>query len=733
MSGEPSKRDPAPALGRAYAMGAVVLLAFTVVLARLYSLQVRRGEEFREKSRNNFFQFERLEHDRGEIVDRHGRVLVTNRPSTNVYVTPAFFPRTERLVAQLGRAAGISRGEASDLARALERAAEESGPPVLLAQDLSRRVAEGLRVEQAGLEVPLDAVPIVEVDGRYAAYLDPEVFPTAPRALRRLASLLGLDEESRRALVKRVRRTRGLDRYQDILVRRDLPPEIEGPLTLEVELGELPGVTVRRASARHYRFGSLAAHVIGYVNEVSPDDLETRRSSGYRVGDVIGRRGVERTFEEELRGADGRETVVVDSKGRTQVSELAEDIQRAVGLREPPRPGHRVVLTLDLDLQQAAEAAFDGKAGAVVLMEVHTGRLLALTSTPSFDPSKLAGYFDPADKARLDEMKSLRPWRFRAIQDHFAPGSTFKIVTALAALGAGQAHVHEEIFCPGYFRLGGTRWRCWKDHGHGKVNLYRSLAWSCDTFYYNLGARLGIDPIVELAEALGFGRPTGIALGPESGGILPSRAWFRSQGLTYTLGQAVNAAIGQGAVTVTPLQLAVAFSAIANGGRVLRPQIASRIETYDGKVIERIAPEVLRTVDVEPGHLAEVREGLRQVVNSPSGTAYRRRLPDLEVSGKTGTAQVRKMGDRRKSREVEWRYTDHAWFAAFAPSTEPKVAVVVFNEHGGGGSSAAAPIAMRVMDAWHRIEAARADVSTSPSPQGRAVASRSSLETGAGR
>lgn len=695
-------------------MGLVVLMAFAVVLTRLYALQIQRGEEFREHSRNNFFQFERLEHDRGEILDRKGRVLVTNRPSTNVYVTPAFFPRTSRTLRRLARVVGVGRGEAVDLARALERAAEENGPPVLLATDLDRGQAEALRKAQSELELPLDAVPIVQVQDRYAAYLDPAVFPSPPRALRRLAALVGLDDSTLTTLTRRVRRTRGLERYRDILVRRDLPPTVEGPLTLEVELGELPGVTVRRASARNYPYGTLAAHVIGYVNEVSLDDLRAKSSQGYRVGDVIGRRGAERTFEDELRGTDGRETVVVDSKGRTQSTLFASELQQAVGIRESPRPGHRVTLTLDLDLQQAAEAAFTGRAGATVVMDVHSGALLALTSTPSFDPSKLIGYFDPAEKARLDSMKSLRPWRFRAIQDHFAPGSTFKVVTALAALQRRETHLREHVRCPGFFELGGTRWRCWRDKGHGKVDLHDSLAWSCDTYYYNMGARLGIDPIVDVARQLGFGVATGIALGSESSGILPTRAWFKKRGLTYTLGQAVNASIGQGAVSVTPLQLAVAFAAIANGGRVLRPRIASRIETYDGRVVERREPEVVRTLDVAPEHLEAVREGLRRVVNVPGGTAFRKRLKDLEVSGKTGTAQVRRMGDREKSRRVEWKYTDHAWFAAFAPADDPQVVIVVFNEHGGGGSSAAAPIAMEVLDAWHHLADSQPTASVVP-------------------
>ncbi|MBX2813226.1 MAG: penicillin-binding protein 2 [Myxococcales bacterium] len=696
------QRDPSTALGRAYAMGIVVILAFSAVAVRLYVLQIQRGEEFRNQSQNNFFRFERLEHSRGEIVDRRGRVLVTNRPAANIYITPAFFPQTAQLVTRLGRAIGMGRNETKTLSKVLDQAAEEGGLPILLADGLSTRSAEALRRRQLEMDLPLDAVPMVRSQDGVAAYLDPTVFPSPARALKRLGLLLGMDEREVVTLGRRVKRTRGLARYRDILVRRDVTPEVEGPLTLEVELGELPGVSVRRASARDYRFGSLAAHTIGYVNELSQTDLNERRSQGYRLGDVIGRAGVERTFEDALRGTDGRETVVVDSKGRAQSTDLAEELQKQVGLREKPRPGHRVVLTLDLELQRAAEQSFDGQAGAVILMEVDTGALLALTSTPSYNPSLLAGYFHPKEKARLASIRKLRPWRFRAIQDTFAPGSTFKIVTALAALDGQHTHSNEQITCPGHYDLGGIRWRCWRDKkGHGKVDIINSLAWSCDTFYYTMGARIGIESLVKMGKKLGFGAPTGASLGRESSGIMPSQDWFRRHREIYTLGQAVNASIGQGKVTVTPMQLAVAYVAIANGGHVMRPRIASRIETYDGNIVEEISPEVVRTLDVDPYHLKLVQDGLRKVVNHPSGTAYRRRLASMEVSGKTGTAQVRKLGaDRKKSRSMEWKYRDHAWFAAYAPSDAPEVAVVVFNEHGGSGSSAAAPIAMKILDAW---------------------------------
>ena len=716
-------RDPSVANQRGVIMGVFATIVFLVVVGRLYTLQVRQGDEFRVMSQNNFVQRKRLEHQRGEIVDRAGRVLVTNRPSVNVYVTPAFFPPARRMVLKLGGAAGLIRSESLEVSKALSKAVAERGPAILLARNLTPELADKVRAVQHDLEIPLEAIPIVaqpaigaDEPPQMAAYIDPEHFPSTTLVLRRLQTAMGWTDRQLRRLTGRVRRARGLQRYQDIIVRRDVDPEVEGKLGLLVQLGDLPGVTVRRATARQYVHGQLGAHLLGYINELRPRELKERRDQGYRLGDSTGRRGVERTFEEELRGTDGRETVVVDSKGRMQRSMLADTLRQDVGVREPPIPGNRVVLTLDVDLQRAAEEAFDGLAGSVVVMEVDTGRILAMTSTPTFNPNRVAGYFDPAEKARLDGMKERRPWRFRAIQDYFAPGSTFKVVTALAALKAGIVRRDDKVRCSGAYQLGNTRFRCWKDEGHGQVNLTRSLARSCDVYYYVLGTKLGLDPIAAMGRQMGFGSATGINIAGESRGIMPDAAWYKKRFGYYTLGSAVNASIGQGAVSATPLQLAVSFAALANGGRVYKPQVALRIERYDAAARE-IQPELVRQLDVSAQHLALVREGLRQVVNAPFGTAYRKRLKDLEVAGKTGTAQVAKLGkDRKKSRgkDVAWKLRDHAWFGAFAPADDPKVVVVVLNEHGGGGSSAAAPIAMKVAQAWYDLQNRVAGIESKP-------------------
>ncbi len=692
----------------------LVVASFSAVLVQLWAVQIGRGAEFQEKSRENFFQIQRIQHDRGEIVDREGRVLVSNRPSLNIYVTPAFLPKTRVIIERLGRGLGLDKGDAQAAAVSLVRSADEEGPPILLARDVEGARVEELRRRMAELDIPLLAVPVIDSPNGFLVYVDPEYFPSEARIFRRIRRILGLGDKEFDLFARRASRATGLERYREILVRSDISPEVGERLLAEIELGDLPGVTVQAATARSYRLGRLAAHLLGYVNELTPQELEVRKDVGYRLGDVIGRRGVERSFEEDLRGVDGSETVVVDSKGRPQSSQLAAQLKGEFGEREPPRAGNRVVLTLDLDLQQAAETAFThGESGAVVVVDVKTGGLLAVTSTPSFDPNLVSGYFDPREKERLDSMVELRPWRFRAIQDQFAPGSTFKVVTMLAALRKKATSEHERVNCGGAFTLGTTRFRCWRDTGHGGLIGVEAIMKSCDVYFYTMGNRIGLDAIASVGFDLGFGKKTGIPIDGESDGIMPTEAWY-NQNLPegYTRGAAVNASTGQGAVTVTPIQLAVAYTALANGGTVYEPEVALRIEAFDGSAVRQFQPRPRRTIEFPPGHLELVREGLRRVVNDPSGTAYIRRLKDLQVAGKTGTAQVAHMAKRVKSKDLPKPMRDHAWFAAFAPAANPEIAVVVMVEHGGGGSSVAAPVAMAVADAWHKKQLALGRVVT---------------------
>jgi penicillin-binding protein 2 len=461
------------------------------------------------------------------------------------------------------------------------------------------------------------------------------------------------------------------------------------------------------------------------MSEVTPEEMDDHPE--YRRGQTVGRRGIERRWERELRGADGKQNIAVDAKGR----ELDKDTQEAL-IPEGERlvlatPGNNLVLSIDERLQEAADAAFPGRAGAVVVMEAKTGFVRAMVSRPSFDPNKMSGRISRAELARINE-DPLKPMLFRVMNENYHPGSTFKVVTSLAGLENNVISPNTGIFCNGGYTMGNHRWRCDKPEGHGSLSLKAALQVSCDVFAYTVGDKVGLDVLGEMAHRLGYGQPTGFDLGREIPGIIPD-----SKSITPEAGsarsQAINASIGQGEINVTPLQQAVAYAAIANGGDVLKPQIIRRIEAPDGRVLKEFQPEL----DLNNGHggklgvkessLAAIRAGLVAVVNEPHGTAYRSRLPEVKFAGKTGTAQVMKLGLKQKlDPTLQQYYTrDHAWFAAFAPAEDPEIVVVVLNEHGGWGADAAAPAAAKVVWAYFRIKREESTAAAPPVAASAAV------------
>jgi penicillin-binding protein 2 len=330
-----------------------------------------------------------------------------------------------------------------------------------------------------------------------------------------------------------------------------------------------------------------------------------------------------------------------------------------------------------------------------------------MVNRPAYDPNKLTGRITRAELKAISE-DPLEPLIFRAAQQHYHPGSTFKVVTALAALGAGAATPGATVSCNGGYTLGKRRWRCHKESGHGTVDLNHAIAWSCDTFFYTMADRMGLEPITEVGRRLGLGRLSGLDLGPETPGVLPSVEYHKR--LTpggYTKGLALNTAIGQGDTNVTPLQLTMLYAAVANGGTLYKPQVVRRVEEVNGRRVRTLDPIVVGKLDARPEHLAAVVDGLRSVVHDAGGTAYGKRLKDILVAGKTGTAQVVTLaaGRRLKESEMPYEERDHAWFAAFAPADKPEIAVVVLNEHGGHGGAQAAPAAMEVIKEYFRIKA----------------------------
>lgn len=464
-------------------------------------------------------------------------------------------------------------------------------------------------------------------------------------------------------------------------------------VALETHQLELPGVSLQVNPRRHYIYDSLAAHLLGYVGEVTVRDLN--RLPDYRMGDEIGKFGLERSLEGTLRGDSGGQEIEVDSVGR-----------RLRLLREiPEKPGNSVVMTLDLDLQRAAEQAIGNRAGALVAIDPNTGYILAMASFPAFDPNLFAGGITGPNWRSL-ALDPSHPLENRAIQGAYPPGSTFKIVDSIAGLEDRTLTTDTNYYCPGGMYFGGREYRCWRKQGHGTISIHRAIVESCDVFFYNVGQHLGVDRIAAWAHALGFGKKTGIELDNERSGTIPSSEWKeRRFHERWYPAETLSVAIGQGYVTVTPLQLAELAAEVANGGTLYKPQFVREIDALDGSVVKSFPPIVESQVRIDPQVLEEVREGMAGVVNQPDGTAHGAKLDNVIVAGKTGTAQVVKEGQgvRLKETALPEKYRDHGWFMAFAPLDHPKIAIACIIEHSGHGGSSAGPVVKAVMEKYFEM------------------------------
>ncbi len=553
----------------------------------------------------------------------------------------------------------------------------------------------------------------------YDLYVTPR-FAT-DEGLNRLGRFLHLDEAALTAVRAHIAQKKGAERYRQILFVRDITRD---ELALvESELGDLPGVQVQAQTERTYPQGTVGAHTLGYLNEVTADELAQRRQDGYRAGDLVGRAGLERQWESFLRGKDGRERVIVDARGRKKTAEEVPDLAALLGddPRVEPQPGLNLVSTLDLDLMKVVERALRRhRAAAAVVVDVETGYLLALGSQPTLDPNRLTHGLSRDEIDRLIG-DVYRPLIDKTVRENYYPGSTFKIVPMLAALGAGQ-DPYERVTCHGGLNYGRRLFHCVETHG--SLNLPQALAQSCNVYFYVLGDRIGIDRMADVAGQLGFGVGTGLGLNGEVTGLIPTVEEYKKQG-AFQKGMTLTTAIGQGSVKLTVLQVAMAYAAIANGGKLFVPQLVERVETQGGKVVQAFPPRLRRQLPFPAEHLAMIRRALYDAVYDPKGTSFAARVPGFEVAGKTGTAQVK--NTRRQAREGDDE-ADHAWFASFAPFDHPKIAVVVLVEHGGFGAKAATPTAMEIYRGWYekvspenRPSSYRADAVAPPRSRPRPV------------
>jgi penicillin-binding protein 2 len=530
----------------------------------------------------------------------------------------------------------------------------------------------------------------------YNVYVTPRLL--TPEGFARLRALLGMNGDEAIDVWERVEGG-GADATggphaaeRPVLLAEDISREAMAAIETGVDL---PGVKIVSGPRRSYPMGTLAAHVVGYMNEISGDELRAKKDEGYHAGDLVGRTGIERQWDGYLRGRAGFQKIVVDRRGmpKTDIHDIIDG-----PAAQPAVAGNNVVLTIDADLQRFTERALrNASAAGVVALDVNSGRILAMASKPSFDPNEMSGHLTVEAEQRLLADR-YHPLHDKTLAETYYPGSTFKPISAISALEDRLITPDDKTKCHGSFEIARRNFKCTKTHG--VVNLYDAIVESCNVYFYELGARPGMmDRLAKFGADLGLGAPTGLGLNGEDGGFLPTEEWYREQKRQnpkaegFQIGQALNAVIGQGSTRVTLLQMALLYSAIANGGKLWLPQIVERVESPDGQTLEEFAPRVRREVSVAPETLAIVRQALVGVVNESKGTAYKSRAKDIEVAGKTGTAQVH----GRHTELGGYEAGDHAWFVGFAPAGRPRIAVAVLVEHGGHGGDVAAPVAMEII------------------------------------
>ena len=609
----------APAHGyrrRARRLMWLVAFVFAALIGRLAELQLVDGPALREASKRNYVRRVAVRADRGRIMDRSGRVLAYNRPSFDIYVTPAYVRSPDALLDGLREVLEL---DALDIERLRDRLAEPRGMwrfrPVRVRRDISRRQVariEALRASHDGLEIRVD-------------------------------------------------------------------------------------------HQRTYPESTIGSHLLGYMGRPTAEELRAAVPRRYTADSMLGRFGLERRLENDLAGYDGFEQFVADARGGRLPD--SHPLSFLAGGRKgmPAEPGNDVVLTLDQDVQRILVRALRNyESGAAVVVDPADGDVLGIISKPDFDPNIWSGRLTGEAKRVVDE-NPYNPMLDKSVQSYF-PGSVYKVVTALAALEEGVVTADELVESPGHYEFGNRVFHCHNRSGHGTIDLSTALAASADVYFYKLGERLGIDTLAVYARRFGFGERTGLGINGESSGLVPTRSWHEQHSADgYQYGLALSTAIGQGDVRATPLQVAMAYAALANGGTLYEPRIVERVQTLDGTVVRRVEPRITRSLTDDVEHLRILHDGLeRAVMDGERGTGTAAAVRVGRVAGKSGTAQVRDIDRGRfRQRVKRFRDRDHAWFAAYAPAESPRVAVVVFLEHGGAGGRDAAPVVREILERYH--------------------------------
>lgn len=585
---------------------AVMLLVMSIYVARLWYLQVLRGQHYRYESQNNRIRIEDIEAPRGIIYDRNGVPIVENRPAYDLMLV---------------------REDVKDLPGTIDA------------------VARLCRCD------PTDLFAVIKAN-RETPRFDP------------------------------IRLVSDMDR--DCLAR------------VEAELVRLPGVEIEIEPKREYNFDGTAAHLIGYLSQITEPELQSGKYPGYYPGEDIGKMGVEAAFETYLHGVRGHRQVEVDAIGRR------------VGLLEeqPPVAGHDLWLTIDMDAQRAAEAGLVGKAGAVVAVDPNNGQVLAFASSPTFDQEQFIKGLTEKEWLAMAKNPD-HPMLNRVCGAAYPPGSTYKPYVALAALQCGAITPSTTFFCPGYLAFAGREYHCWRKGGHGTIAVETALIESCDVFFYHTGLLLGVDRLAKYVKMFGLGQKTDIGLPGENPGLVPSSAWKRqATGHPWEKGETLSISIGQGYDLVTPLQMAMGYSAIANSGKLWTPYVVQKIEGMAPGQVAGAGPRLERQIPIDPKYFELVQKALSEVVSDPRGTGHHLYDPAMPIAGKTGTAQVVNLGHVTQGKNAAEKAKDNGWFVGWAPASDPKICVAAIVEHGGHGGTAAGPTVEAVMKAYLKDKSA---------------------------
>jgi penicillin-binding protein 2 len=562
----------------------------------------------------------------------------------------------------------------------------------------SNRIAIVPIVPNRGVITDRNGIVLAQSYSAYTLEVTPSRVKNLEQTIDELSKVVDVQPRDRKRFKRLLEETKN---FESLPLRTRLSDEEVARFA--VNRYRFPGIEIKARLFRQYPFGELASHVIGYIGRINDRDVEAiedwNQTANYKGSDYIGKSGIEASYERELHGTTGFEEVEVDAGGRA-VRTLS---------RTPPTSGNNLKLALDIKLQQAAETAFGEHRGALVALDPSTGEVLALVSKPGFDPNLFVEGIDPANWEALNNSPD-KPLLNRPLRGAYPPGSTIKPFLALSALTSGKRTAMQQIFDPGFFQIAGSthRFRDDKKEGHGYVDMTKSIIVSCDTYYYMLAADTDIDVTHDFLAQFGFGEETGIDIGGELKGVLPSRAWkrerfsgknYREEHRKWYLGDSISAGIGQGYNAFTPVQQAVAIATIASGGTTYRPHLLQSVENVKTGDVREIAPEAMHQLEVKPEHLALIKNALIGVPRE--GTSARAFVGAKYVSaGKTGTAQLFsvKEGEKYQAGKVDERLRDHAWYLAYAPAADPKIAVAVLVENGGFGAQAAAPVARAVFD-----------------------------------